>query len=387
MFGKDIDKFMIIKEKFKEKNLYLLDAYTQFHCRRQVKDFYEQSNQLFEIDSIADVEELTQTIKKLDRSTFIEIPGQIAPEGAYYGHIQQLYQYANIPLRRYIYTPWVDHGVAFGGENIEVNSRRFNYCYIAPGPYRKKSIHCGNPYIPAYCIGPYIYYAKPYYDDDKMREVKTKLGRTILVILTHTIETECVSVNWNVVQIIKNLKKKAYDTIMVCIYWNDLDKPYVSELKDLGVKIVSAGVRWDSNFICRLRSIFELADDVITDGLGTHIGYAVALKKNISFFENADIQYETKKLAEIHREFVEAFNSDNTSMQMELYNYYWGGDLIRTPDEIRAILMNCRNVLKMAKYNADNYENALCKYIKNLKKSAGNEEKLCYHLLMEALRD
>ena len=70
---------------------------------------------------------------------------------------------------------------------------------------------------------------------------------------------------------------KDYDSVLISLFGVDVkngrDKMYI----DKGFQIVCNGTRSDRWFLSRQRDLFELADFSMSNDVGTHIGYSIAM--------------------------------------------------------------------------------------------------------------
>ena len=170
----------------------------------------------------------------------------------------------------------VEHGITFGRDRV-------NYSYYAKNVITMSQVRANLllQHQPALAIGPYIAYAEGVYSVDKISVVKQQLGRVLLVFPAHSTPTEAVS--FDELQLIAKIEKikHNYETVVVSLYWVDyLRNKGVAYLRH-GYKIVCAGHRFDPFFLSRLRTIIELSDNCLTNGVGTHVGYCVYLRKPI----------------------------------------------------------------------------------------------------------
>ena len=115
------------------------------------------------------------------------------------------------------------------------------------------------------------------YNPAKIRRFKRKFGKTLLCIPTHS--THHVVDTFDQMPLITEIERirqmYGYDTVLVSVYWKDIHEgrhlPYV----DAGYKVVTMGHIYDKYFLRRLKSVLDIADLVITNEVGSHIGYAI----------------------------------------------------------------------------------------------------------------
>lgn len=195
-------------------------------------------------------------------------------------------------------------------------------------------------------LSPYIYYARSLLSYGRLRKIKRKLRKTLLVFPLHSVnnrEYMIYDVNAFIGQIEDVQKAHGYDSVLVCMYWCDIlmhrNEPYQKK----GWKIVTAGHRLDTNFLRRLRSIFSLADMVVTNGVGTHVGYAICMKKPVYILDlpSRDTVFEVNKNnygeafarelvlesriseQEIKQPFLQ-YSENITQEQISVVKKYWG---------------------------------------------------------------
>jgi hypothetical protein len=138
------------------------------------------------------------------------------------------------------------------------------------------------------------------------------------------------------VQEIERLKPQ-FETIMVCLYYMDIQKGKHKPFKEKGYTIVCNGSRFDMNFISRHRDIIELADVTMSNGIGTHIGYSIALNRPHYYFkQNMEQTIDPSRPSEIpeqefriefEKDFVKTFGKftyEITEEQKQFVRYYWG---------------------------------------------------------------
>ena len=91
-----------------------------------------------------------------------------------------------------------------------------------------------------------------------------------------------------------NVLAKQYDTVMVSVYWNDVESKLYGMFEKCGAILVSSGFRGDKAFISRLKTLISLSDCVCGNAFGTHIGYAMYLNKPFIYINN-DLIFEKIK--------------------------------------------------------------------------------------------
>lgn len=198
-------------------------------------------------------------------------------------------------------------------------------------------------------IGPYIKYAEPLYSPEKIKSEKDNLGKTLVIFPSHSIDS--VYANYDITEFIKyinNFKNEySFDSVLVCMYWKDIELNNHKQYELSGFKIVTAGHFYDANFLSRLKAILLISDAVLTNSVGTHVGYSVSLGKPIQIWNGSKLNYlpisgnEEKAHKELnqrcgddlktHLDDVENiklkfhhFDGKISSTQLDCIQYYWG---------------------------------------------------------------
>ena len=258
---------------------------------------------------------------------------------SFYGYYQALLDYSCYKKRKYPILTGIEHGIRFGEKAWKYYP--FHTCYVCQGKERISEISDLEPTMPILTIGPYIFYSKPYYSKEKSKELKEKYGRTLLVFPSHTCECDQEKESNDLSELIRRNYKDDFQTIMVCLYWRDVNQELIEQFTDLGAVIVSAGFRNDTKFIQRLKSIIDLADLVVVDDIGTNIGFALCMNKKVIMLGDPK-QTEDKVFQHNFNEFYKAFHpafkydftEEQVLKQKDLYERFWGASLSLTKDEM-----------------------------------------------------
>ena len=302
------------------------------------------------VDVLNEFDEFRELVKDLKR----QLKGEYAfyeseyNESLLYGHAKALMNYAGLKID-YANFPIVTHGTIYAGTHPD-----YQTAAIFSGNYDKQIHNSRYPYIPVFSVGPYIQYAKNIYSDEILKNVRKGNGKTAVFFMTHSAEQSIVKYNDNeILNQIINIYSKKYNTILVCAYWCDIDKDIYNKLSKAGIKVISAGFRFDTKFIQRLRTILELGDDIYVYGFTSAIIYAIALKKNL-FVINCEETFEfnnTPKYIPVIR-FEETkeykyitgvlFESDSKKIILSEkdrinFDLFFGFNQFKTPEEIRKI--------------------------------------------------
>ncbi len=268
---------------------------------------------------------------------------------SFYGFFRSFTNYAGI--KRINSKLGIEHGLYFSLDGKKHQQ------LITFSDYREKAITATNG--KAVKIGPYIHYAAPVLSEAEASRLKTQLGKILLVIPSHSIDAVRAEYDTQALIDCVEKQKPAFDAVVVCLYWKDLELGKQAPYEKMGYRIVTAGNSYDCYFLSRLKSIILLADFVITNNIGTHIGYCTYLqkpvhifhqpvkykqgeseekfKKEISVRSQQEWQGFEKCKEEISRCFS-GFEEKVTGEQWQLMNYFFGFDYVRTKEELAKLL-------------------------------------------------
>lgn len=235
----------------------------------------------------------------------------------------------------------IEHGLYFGEYVFEKECtlKSINTIYTY-SEYRKTAIlkwfhgKLDKQIIP---IGPYILYADYFKKEAQLRKLKESLGRVLLVFPSHP-SPEAKPL-YDFEEFCKEIDKlsKNYDTILISLFYLDVLKGYGHRYEKKGYKIVCSGARTDRWFLSRQKDLISLADMTMSNDVGTHIGYSIAMGvphyifKQEIYMEGHAEEYsldETQRIrATEYKEIISVFNHYNESItkeQKRIVDYYWG---------------------------------------------------------------
>ena len=233
----------------------------------------------------------------------------------------------------------IEHGIMFSGYLIEdectIPSINTIYTY---SKFRKSVIldHFGVNFnkdiIP---IGPYILYVDNFKSQRRLRKLKKKLGKVLLVLPSHSTLGHKIEYDEN--EFLHEVEEvsKDYDTVLVSLFWADIrygrDQMYLKK----GYKVVCSGTRSDRWFLRRQRDLFELADFSMSNEVGTHVGYLIALgcphyifrQKITERDDSSNRKFDYHSNNKDYNIIKTAFSSKKavvTEEQKRIVDYYWG---------------------------------------------------------------
>lgn len=378
------NKKKLLKRTVREKDL--LDCYS-------TKDY---------INNYAYIKEFLKELNKFSSTTS---DYYLMDQGSFYGIRKNLHLYCKYRDDSNILQDYLDieHGMSFQDVIPFSESENEKYTgYITMGKYRKELLK--KYQLPVFTVGPYIAYAQAYYSKDKQKKIKDIWGRTLLVFYSHS--TEWSVRDYNNDAIFERIEKCKYEfqTIVLCVYWADVNRDYIERFEQMGVKVVCCGFRSDNNFLSRQKSLLELSDAVLTNGLGTHIGYSIYMGKPVTFIETVvtnvqkveDIIEKDDKVVEVLRKnkekFLKVFGNKNGSVndsisqeQYNLCNSFFGFDCVRSRKEIRGILELGEEIYKTCDKKEGAYQRQINFMMKKYSRCNSEFGKLKYQLLKEAI--
>ena len=244
------------------------------------------------------------------------------------------------------FTPCVEHGLILHDRIFPDVAHSGRCTAVTMSPWRASIVR---KYFkgPVFCCGPYIQYADYWYSNADMMMLKKQLGKTLLVFPCHSTDSSNLTMNnKRYLNMVRELAQD-FDTVLVNSFWWNVNDSIMEDFEKASYKIVSAGFRDDPNFMKRLKTIISLADFVVGDSVGTHIGYCIALNKPFCLFdagtkedllspgETKDKPFRDSCIKEISHAFLGATSIGER--QVEIAAKYWGYGIRLSQAELDAI--------------------------------------------------
>lgn len=251
-----------------------------------------------------------------------------------------------------------EHGYFFGTYVQEMEKITYAKKLLTFSDVRKKHIESVIKDKEVYPIGPYVHYAPDYYDEKRFAEEKEKLGRTLLVFFSHSGTGESVSFDLDALIEKINSIRKEFKTVVISLFWSDINPDIEKRLIGEGYKIFSSGHRYDYYFLSRQKTMIKLADMTMSNSTGTHLAYCSYLNKPhwivrqeiktialdekgvaniaISEMQRKDIVNQQEN-DELYKAFAE-YNEVLTEEQRMVCDKYFGLSYVRSVDEMKEIL-------------------------------------------------
>lgn len=284
------------------------------------------------------------------------VPFHPIPESNLYGHSEILKGYIN--NKTDLFDLHIQHGVILGGLVQDIMKDSFASTIITYSKKRQKKLAqaTGKKVI---AIGPYIRYAKNRLSKSEFADKKSKYGKTLLVFTAHS-SVERTKISFNQMHLINKIneikEKHNVKTVFINLFYSDCDAESIAFYQSYGFEVCSAGFWLSENFVHNLKTIIELSDITMSNRMGTHIGYCLALNKPHYVFKqeynkqfvgsrSAEDKVQTEKyeyLTNIESNKIESvFLNDDfivTKDQIDIVNEFWGNDIYYSPEELIYLL-------------------------------------------------
>ena len=211
-------------------------------------------------------------------------------------------------------------------------------------------------------IGPYIHYAKNIYNEFRMKEIKRNMGKTLLVFPAHGIEDFTFKHETDIFcdYIDSFCDEHKFNTVLVCLYFVDIQNGLHLYYEKRGYTVVSAGHRDNNDFLNILRTIIDLSDYVMNENMGTQIGYALYLGKpqivyrsiltpvikDASIRSNTDATNFWIMVSNLFSQYSDEISEE----QREFVKNAWGFDDIKSPGQMKDIFKFIHEIAYSKKY-------------------------------------
>lgn len=366
-------------------NTWLSKAVYQSLTKKETARFLSLASDLSKDDSIEDISCLKEFRKRVEYGEKWFTRNENVTNSHCYGIWQSIFPF--LDWRDASKYPVVEHGFIPARLFTDEIDKASRVSCVTFSDYRKEVIR-EKRNVPVFTVGPYIQYAEQFYDEEKRLAKKRGLGKTLLFFPGHSVNT--ASVSREMLSLLTQLEIIAsnYETVLVCVFWWDLNSPTLKEYEDRGYKVVSAGYVNDPMFLSRLKTIISLSDAVSSDVLGTHAAYCWSLGKPFSLI-NCSTRYDTSdaRLASdesftlvesnITQAIGEASKRNNT-----LLNYYWGID-VKRPEKQRRMIADISSEITEITHGVIPLVPSAVRLLLNRYERVGNEE--AYSLLRSSV--
>jgi len=326
-------------------------------------DYYAAKNDIFNFQKEVYKRSLLpfQSVEDLSKPipiNWIEACAVDMRESLYYGALPVLLDYAGLSgLTMPPINLGVQHGYVFeicNWEKSKLEKRNLVWSRKLVDMYRE---YTDNPDI--YAIGAAYFYAKPLLDECQFTKEKRRIGKNLLAFPMHSQGN--VDTNYDPNKFLNILveERKRFDTVRVCMYWKDILRGAHKVFIDAGFECVCNGHIYDLNFLRRQKTLFELADATISNGVGSHIGYSLYSGKPHWLIDDEYKYVNTHKSGDAE-DLTDVTKKDNflrvknaflhnseymiTPQQKEIVDVFWGVSDMKTPEELRDLFLTLYNI-------------------------------------------
>ena len=190
-------------------------------------------------------------------------------------------------------------------------------------------------------IGPSIAYANKIYDDFNISTIKKSFGKTLLLYPSHNV----IDSDWEkdtekfIAEAKKIVDEYHFDTVLVCMFYIDIQRGTHLIYEKEGWNIVSAGQMVNYDFNDCMKTIISLADMAMFQTYSSAVGYCIYLNVPVFIFPfnyndpGIRKKYATDVLKEIYGLFKD-FSEEISDKQKELCSYYFGYDSVKKSEEL-----------------------------------------------------
>lgn len=290
------------------------------------------------------------------------------PMTRFYGFEYTIENYSGVTRRVFADN---EHGLNVGKKESTQKIETDAPLVFTLGQYRTTLLNKTGDYM--ICnIGPYIHYAHSILSQTEIDIFKRKFGKTLVVFPSHSIEsTEWERVSGFDVFIEEYVKKHNIKTVIISMFFIDIQKGYHHVYEEKGYEIFCAGHRHNADFLDRQKALLKVADYVVSEGVGTHIGYCLAMNVPVQIYKNDNKLITSNSEEEIDYNLIENIASSFydysdriTEAQIEIGNYYFGLDSLKSREEMREIISFTNRVYYRAIIRNISYSESIKKELK-----------------------
>ena len=203
-----------------------------------------------------------------------------------------------------------------------------------------------------------IPYASMIYSEAAMADVKSYLGKTLLVFPRHSHVGMYIMADKNeFIQYVNRIaKENAYDTVLCCLFFVDVERGAYLEYEKNGWIPVTAGHQANFDFASCLKTIISLSDHVIVQGHGSHVSYSLYLRKPLTFYPaDRSIFIEGQGVEKDHNSWAKAFEDELlaefgqyqdliTDTQYSRFDELFGYSEVLSPQQLKAVMMFAKEI-------------------------------------------
>lgn len=216
-----------------------------------------------------------------------------------------------------------------------------------------------------FTMGPsFVPYVEGIYTPFAIQEIKKSMGKTLLVFPHHandasTYEGFMENINEQIEYVKQLQKEHGFQTVIASLYYVDIERGLAPLFEKEGWVVVSTGHQRNYDFGDCMKTIYELADVIVTQGM-TGVPYATYWNKPVIYKKTDEslILSDGSKIPEwdyvapIANELTELFgqyHEDITEEQIAYCNRRWGLNETQTPENLKLILEFAKDIRKIYK--------------------------------------
>jgi len=225
-------------------------------------------------------------------------------------------------------------------------------------------------------FGPGMFpYTKCIYSDFAIPDIKSYLGKTLLIFPRHSNYDSIVIDNRKrFVDFVNDIARTYnYDTVVCSLYYVDIARGAYMDYEKYGWKTWTAGHSANYDFGNCLRTMITLADHIVVQGYGSPSNYALYLNKPVTFYPaSRSVKIEGRGIDEDHNNYVKEFEDkmydlfgqyteEVTEEQKEYVSTLFGYNRVRSPREMNAILSLAAKIVNDKTVNINHIKKIISK--------------------------
>lgn len=210
---------------------------------------------------------------------------ELSPFNAFYGHADILRRYAGISGSRPIKAA-IEHGVSFAPNphdpDLATHLPRYFCGGSAQARWFEEHASHGTSAVP---IGSPIYYARALAGEPSAPRDR--------LVFFDAHSSHFATARYDVAAAARRLVpfRDDFAEVVVCLYWRDVVLGRAELYAEQGFETVTAGHMFDPSFLFRFVEIVSAASVVLTDNVGSHLLYALALDRPV-WLEHVPVDYD-----------------------------------------------------------------------------------------------
>lgn len=210
---------------------------------------------------------------------------------------------------------------------------------------------------PIFAIGPSICYAKNIYSDFDIKVIKKNLGKTLCVYTLHNIEdTNYLDDAEKFIEYVNCVKDKyGYKTVLVSMYFVDIERGRHLIYERAGWIVVSAGRRRNYDFNDCMKTIISISDYAIFQSYASTVGYCIYMGVPVTIYPERKLcEYRDEGIMDdptisdnILAKFNAMFEGYSETISKEQYDfcsYWYGYEDVLQPEVMKKLFEFCEKI-------------------------------------------